>query len=143
MQVIHTAFCTAITCFAMVGLIMRKERMHFSFSLDKNDPYFPLFPILALIFVTMGFYMFNKQIRAIDPMATGDGKIAAYQTAFILRCAFIESAALLNLGAFLILGNLLYLIVAAVALIIFIWIRPARQTVIDTLNLQFPDTEKL
>jgi hypothetical protein len=143
MQVIHTAFCTAITGFAIVALIMRKERIHFDVSFSGNDPYFPLFPILAVISVAVGFFMFNKQIRSLDPMLTGEDKIAAYQTAFIVRCAFIEAPALLNVVAFLIYGNLIYLIVTAVVLIVFILTRPTKQHVIDMTGLQFPDTEKL
>ncbi|HMI00984.1 MAG TPA: hypothetical protein VK541_00800 [Pedobacter sp.] len=143
MQVIHTAFCAAITGFAIVALIMRKERIHLDLSFANNDPYFPLFPILAVISVAVGFYRFNKQIRSLDPMLTGDDKIAAYQTAFIVRCAFIEAPALLNVVAFLIYGNLIYLIVVAAVLVAFIVTRPTKQHVIDTTGLQFPDTEKL
>lgn len=143
MQVIHTAFCAAISGFAIVALIMRKERIHLDVSFSGNDPYFPLFPILAVISVTVGFFMFNKQTRSLDPMLTGDDKIAAYQTAFIVRCAFIEAPALLNVVAFLIYGNLVYLIVMAVVLVVFILTRPTKQHVIDRTGLQFPDTEKL
>jgi hypothetical protein len=143
MQVIHTAFCTAIAGFAIVALILRKERIHLDLSFDKNDPYFPLFPILAVISVAVGFYMFNKQIRSLDPMLTGDDKITAYQTGFIIRCAFIEAPALLNVIAFLIYGNMIYLIVVAAVLAVFIITRPTKQHVIDTTGLQFPDTEKL
>lgn len=143
MQVIHTAFCAAIAGFAIVALILRKERIHLDLSFDKNDPYFPLFPILAVISVAVGFYMFNKQVRSLDPLLTGDDKIAAYQTAFIVRCAFIEAPALLNVVAFLIYGNMVYLIVVAAVLAVFVLIRPTKQHVIDTTGLQFPDTEKL
>jgi len=143
MQVIHTAFCAAITGFSIVALIMRKERIHLDISFSGNDPYFPLFPILAVISVAVGFFMFSKQIRSLDPMLTGDDKIAAYQTAFIVRCAFIEAPALLNVVAFLIYGNLVYLIVMAVVLVVFILTRPTKQHVIDRTGLQFPDTEKL
>jgi hypothetical protein len=143
MQVIHTAFCAAITGFAIVALIMRKERIHLDISFSGNDPYFPLFPILAVISVAVGFFMFSKQIRSLGPMLTGDDKIAGYQTAFIVRCAFIEAPALLNVVAFLIYGNLVYLVVAAAVLVVFILTRPTKQHVIDTTGLQFPDTEKL
>lgn len=143
MQVIHTAFCAAVGGFAVVALIMRKDQMHLDLSFEKNDPYFPLFPILAVIMVAVGFYMFNRQIRSIDPATNGDEKIAAYQTAFIVRCAFIEAPALLNTIAFLTFGNTVYLIVLAAVLIVFIRTRPTKEHVINTTNLQFPDTEKL
>ena len=143
MQVIHTGFCSGIACFAAVALIIRKERTHFSFLIEKNDPYFPLFPVLAVIFVTAGFYLFRKRLNSIDPAASGDEKIAGYQTAFIIRCAFLEAPALLNLVAFLISGNLVYLIAAAAVMAIFIFTRPQKEHVIEWAGLQFPDTEKL
>lgn len=143
MQVIHTAFCMAIAGFAIVAAITLKDRLHFSLSVDKSDPYFPLFPILAPIFVIAGFFLFKRQVTSIDDSAGGDDKIAGYQSAFLTRCACIEAAGLLNTVAFLLSGNAVYAIVVAAILIIFITTRPTKDHIIETTNLQFPDTEKL
>jgi UDP-N-acetylmuramyl pentapeptide phosphotransferase/UDP-N-acetylglucosamine-1-phosphate transferase len=143
MQVIHSVFCLAIAGFAIVAVAMLKDRLHFSLLTDKNDPYFPLFPILAPLFVIAGFFLFNRQIAAIDPAATGDDKIAGYQTAFLIRCACMEAAGLLNTVALLRSGNGLYLLVVAIVLVVFAMTRPSKDHIIETTNLQFPDTEKL
>lgn len=143
MQVIHTAFCMAIAGFAIVAAITLKDRLHFSMAIDKSDPYFPLFPILAPIFVIAGFFLFKRQIASLDDAAGGDDKIAGYQTAFLIRCACIETAGLLNTIAFLLSGNAIYALVVTAILIVFITTRPTKDHIIETTNLQFPDTEKL
>lgn len=143
MQVIHTAFCMAIAGFAIVAAITLKGRMHFSLVIDKSDPYFPLFPVLAPVFVIAGFLLFKRQISCLDDVAGGDDKIAGYQTAFLIRCACIETAGLLNTVAFLLSGNAVYALVVTAILIIFITARPTKDHIIETTKLQFPDTEKL
>ena len=95
------------------------------------------------MFILSGFFLFKRQVAAIDPAATGEDKVAAYQTAFLIRCACIETIALLNTIALLLSGNMAYAIVVAVVLIVFIATRPTKDHVIETTSLQYPDTEKL
>jgi uncharacterized membrane protein YozB (DUF420 family) len=143
MLLIHTAFFFAIITFALVAYLQVKDVIHFSPGTNRNDALYPLFPILSIVFIFLGFFMFNRQIAAIDSAMSSDDKIMRYQTAFLIRCAFIEAGALLNIVAFLLTGNSVFLIFVGCALIAFVMIRPAKQKIIDTLNLQFPETEKL
>ena len=143
MQLIHTAFFLAIISFALVSFLSVKDRLHFNPLIAENEAFYPLFPILAVVFTILGFFMFNRQIAGMDTSLSADEKIARYQTAFLIRCAFIEAGALLNTVAFFLVGNTVFLIVVAFSLLAFIIVRPRRQHIIDVLNLQFPDTEKL
>ena len=143
MQLLHAAFCVAITTFAAMAFFLVKDKLHFSMATGQKDPYFPLFPILAVIFVVAGQFLFGKQLSALNTSATADEKLVRYQTAFIIRCAFIEAAALLNIVAFMSIGNTVYLAVAAVLLVVFIGFRPTKAGITDLLGLQYPDTEKL
>lgn len=143
MQVIHTAFCVAIAGFALVATTILQQRLHFTLEMDGSDPYFPLFPILTPVFIFAGFFLFKRQISSIDPAATGDDKIVGYQTAFLIRCACIETIGLLNTIGLLMSGNGVYAIIVAVILIVFITTRPTKDHIIETTNLQYPDTEKL
>ena len=67
----------------------------------------------------------------------------AYQTALIIRCAFSEGASLLGIVAFLITGNLVYLLLTGLNIIYFIWIRPTKQKIEDELNLGYEEKADL
>ena len=142
MQTLHLAFCMSVFMFTMVTLLISKDMVHFNLSLDK-DPLFPLFPVIGLVFLYVGSFMFKKTLQGCDNLNDLDMKLAKYQTAFIIRSAFTEAAGLMNTAAFLISGNAAFLIVTTVSLFILLTMRPTKQGVIDVLNLQYPDTEKL
>ncbi|TCC95054.1 hypothetical protein [Pedobacter hiemivivus] len=144
MQIILGAFCFAIISFAMVTLLLNKETMHFNLSIasDRSGLY-PLFPLIGLGLIVFGRSMFNKLLGKLPEGANADEKIAGYQAAFIVRSAFLEGASLMNIVGFLISANAIFLVVPAIAIVLLILTRPSRQGVIDTLNLSYPDTEKL
>jgi len=143
LQLIHTAFSIAILLFALVSFTLAKDQIHFSMLVDEKAPFFPLFPIMGIVLTALGFFIFNRQVASVDHTATADEKIMRYQTAFLIRCALIEAGALMNTVAFLLVGNTVFLIIVAFCFLAFIMIRPNKQRMIDALNLQFPDTEKL
>lgn len=144
MQIILAAFCFSQISFALVTLMLNQYRIFLSFSASVEDAgLFPLFPILGLVFIGMSTFMFKKQVSGIPKEATADEKITGYQTAFIIRCAFLEGASLINIVGFLISGNLAFLFIAAIALTALIFSRPTRERIIDALTLSYPDTEKL
>ena len=142
MQTLHLAFCFSIFMFTAVTLLISKDIIYFNFSLNK-DPLFPLFPIIGLVFLYVGSFMFKSTLQGSLETNDFDVKLAKYQTAFIIRSAFTEASALINTVAFLISGNAAFLIVTALALFVLLTSRPTKQDVIDVLNLQYPDTEKL
>ena len=144
MQIILAAFCFSQISFALVTLMLNQERTFLSFSVSAEDGgLFPLFPILGLVFIGIGTFLFKRQLSAVPKEVTADEKIAGYQTAFIMRCAFIEGASLMNIVGFLISGNGAFLFIPAIAIAMLIVNRPTRDGIIAALSLSYPDTEKL
>ncbi|WEK19368.1 MAG: hypothetical protein P0Y49_21570 [Candidatus Pedobacter colombiensis] len=144
MQIMLSAFCIGIITFAMVSLLLNKDKVYFDTSIaDDQTGFYPLFPLFGLAAIIFGRFMFNKQLGNLPEGAGLDEKIAGYQTAFIIRSAFLEGASLMNIVGFLISANAVFLIVPAIAVAVLILTRPTKQGVTDTLNLSYPDTEKL
>ncbi len=137
----HLAFCAALLIFAAVAPVIVENNIYFDSALNQNNGLYPLFPVLAIIFTIVGIFLFNKQIAAIDNSETFDTKFMKYQTAFLIRCAFLEGAALLNVAGFLVTANAVFLVAAAVPFLFLVKLRPTKENVIETLNLQYPDTE--
>lgn len=144
MQIMLTAFCISIISFAMVTLLLNKETIYFDLATTSDQTgLYPLFPLMGLAIIILGLFMFKNQLNKLPEGAFIDEKIAGYQTAFIIRSAFLEGASLMNIVGFLLSANAIFLIVPSIAVTIMIFTRPTKQGVIDALNLSYPDTEKL
>ncbi|MGY4386295.1 putative membrane protein (GlpM family) [Pedobacter sp. UYP24] len=140
-KTIHLAFCAAILTLAAVSAITVKNNIYFDVALNQNNGLYPLFPILAIIVTVVGIFLFNKQIAAIDNAETFDSKFMKYQTAFLVRCAFLEGGALMNVVGFLMTANTVFLIAAAIPFLYLVRSRPTKDQIVEDLNLQYPDTE--
>jgi len=60
-----------------------------------------------------------------------------------MRTALFELPALLNIVGFLVSANFVFLIVGVVFFMLLVSARPSKQAIIEALNLNYPDTEKL
>lgn len=144
MQILLIAFCFGIISFAAVTISLNKENLYFDVALTSDQTgLYPLFPLMGLAIIFLGLFMFKNQLNKLPEGTDADTKITAYQTAFIIRSAFLEGASLMNIVGFLLSANAVFLVVPAIAVAVLIASKPTKQGVADALNLTYPDTEKL
>jgi hypothetical protein len=144
MQVIHAAMCMAVFTFLLVACYLNYEKTGAVFGTSfkgSTDSFLP--PAFAVIMAGLGVMLFKKQIEKIGPEATFDSKITAYQTAMLVRIACLEAAALFNVVTFFLNGHYLYALAAVLLLVAMLMTRPTKEKVVATLNLSYPDTDKL
>ena len=142
MQTIHLAFCLAIVAMAATSYLTVKNRLYLDADLNQNDIFFPLFPLVGLVSIALGQFLFKKQLSNLQELSADD-KINKYQVAFLMRTALFELPALLNIVGFLVSANFVFLIVGVVFFMLLVSARPSKQAIIEALNLNYPDTEKL
>lgn len=142
MQTIHLAFCLAIVLMAATSYLTVKDRLYLDADLNQNDIFFPLFPLIGLVSIALGQFLFKKQLSNLQELSADD-KINKYQVAFIMRTALFELPALLNIVGFLVSGNIVFLIAGVVFFMLLVSARPSKQAIIEALGLNYPDTEKL
>jgi hypothetical protein len=142
-QTIHLAFCGAVLVFAITVFTMVSDRVYFDMSFDQDNGLFPLFPIIAFIAIFVGIKLFNKQLADLDYTVNLDSKFAKYQTAFLIRTAFLDAGALMNISAFLITANLVFVVAALFPFFFLLRFRPSKDEVIEVLKLQYPETDQL
>jgi hypothetical protein len=102
-----------------------------------NDVFFYIAPGLVVATMFLGSFLFKQRMSKLDANATLQGKLTVYQTALIIRCAMSEGASLFCIVCALNTGNLFYLVVAGVNILYFIWIRPTKTKIKDSLNLDY------
>lgn len=142
-QTIHLAFCIGILMFATVTLIINKESLYFNASFEDTAPFNPIFPLIAVISVFAGSFLYVKQIAKLAFDSTFDQKITGYQTALLIKFAFCEAGALLNIIGFFVTNNVLFMCFAAFSFVALAIARPNKDKAIKDLQLQYPDTERL
>jgi len=143
LQIIHLALCSGVFLFAMVTILLNKDRMIFDAKFENTAPFNPIFPIIGLITLGISIFLKNQFIAKISSSDGLDSKITQYQSAFIVSSALLEGGALLNIVGFLITTNAFFLIFAGISLFFLIRSRPTKDKVISDLQLQYPETEAL
>ncbi|RYF99246.1 MAG: hypothetical protein EOO07_37005 [Chitinophagaceae bacterium] len=141
-QTIHLSFCIAVLLFSTVVFVLNKENLFFDASLANSAPFNPLFPIVSLLGISVGLFLYKKKLSSLSPELTFDEKFMHYQTAFLIRCAFCEGGALLNVVGCFATNNLFFMVFAGLSFIALLVSRPTKEKVIGDLQLQYPDTEK-
>lgn len=142
-QIIHLSFCFAVVLFSAVVLAINKDSLFFEAGLANTTPFNPIFPVVAIVGISVGIVMFNKKMESLLPELTFDEKFMHYQSAFLIRCACCEAGALLNIVGFFETHNVFFMLFAGASFIALVLSRPTKDKVISALKLQYPDTEKL
>jgi hypothetical protein len=140
MLFIHTAFCVGIFIFGVVSVIVTADSAYFDATFQNPDPIQFIAPFVAIFGIIIGGIMFNKVLGNTAQGELGtNSKLVKYQTAFIIKCAFLETGALINILVVIATSNVLFL-GFAIASLIALWLsRPTRDKVTYTLNLQDSD----
>lgn len=93
--------------------------------------------------VAASFLLYKMLMQSAQSKPNLSEKLAAYQSAFIIRCALLEAPTLLASIACFLTGNLLYLIVAAAMLVLFVMNRPTLQRISEELALDYQENTLL
>jgi len=129
----HLALFMGQVMFAAITLFLCKQPV---LNLKPgNDVLFYLSPALVLFGIFMGSFLFKQSVAKLDEKPSLNEKLKAYQTAFIIRCAFAEGPSMFGIVCMLLTSNVYYLIVVGVNILYFIIIRPTKFKIVDDLNL--------
>ena len=102
-----------------------------------NDVFIYVAPFMIVFTIVLGTFLYNQQLKKVTEKTTIKEKLSLYQTAFIIRDAMSEGASLFCIVCVMNTGNLVYLIAAGINIIYFIWIRPTKAKIEDSLNLDY------
>jgi uncharacterized membrane protein YidH (DUF202 family) len=143
LKLIHLLFCFSIVAFAIVTFFLNKNLFVFDFTLSHPDTNTNILSFIAVVFtvlaMNLGTFLFNSLIKKIDSSSSLQEKFAKYQTAFLVKCALLEAAAMFSIVMCLITYNLYFMLVAAFSLIALWLIKPTKEKVYTTLQIQDTD----
>ncbi len=139
LQIITMAMCGGAALFLSVTFFLNRNRLVL---MPQNDPNSIIIYIavgFALLSVILGSLLFNMLLHKIDTNALAKEKFPKYVSAYIVRYALMEGAALFNAVAFLLSGCLISAGAAFLLIIFMLSIRPRRTKTIEELKIYYPD----
>ncbi|RWY57116.1 hypothetical protein [Mucilaginibacter gilvus] len=138
--IIHLALAAGQVLFGIVVLSLNK-RIIINVR-DTRDPLVYAVPALAIICFVLSGFLYKKVLSGgIRPDSTLKGKLMMYQTALIIRLALLEGPSLFGIVAFFLTGSLFFLLISLVLIGYFIYIRPTKDNIEETLELTYAEKE--
>jgi len=111
-SIIHLALIAGQVLFMIMAFIANKNIIYVDYKNSRNDVYFYIMPLLAVMGTVVGSFLFNQQLGKFHQQTAGSGvnktlseKLKVYQSALIVRYALLEGPSLFGIVCFLITGN--------------------------------------
>ena len=94
--------------------------------IEQFDVLIYIVPLLAVVSVFAGFFVFNQKLTAIREKTDAIAKIAEYRGVLIIRWALLEGPAFFAIVSYLLTGNVVLLGIAVAIITIFILLIPSK-----------------
>jgi hypothetical protein len=106
-----------------------------------------VFIYIIPFFVLGGFIasnlLFKNRLKAIDQKSSLMIKLTDYRAALVLRYALLEGPTIFAIVVYLVTGNSIFILFAAIIVLYFLMIRPDREKAIRDLDLNSNDEQIL
>ncbi|MFA6059956.1 MAG: hypothetical protein WC756_17245 [Taibaiella sp.] len=142
-KILFLALVAGQIVFACVVLFLnqtQRERIAF-ITPELHQTLLWIAPAFAVAGIALGWVVFNTRLKALRLKDNMAEKLTGYQSAMIIRFAFMEGPSLLALALFYITGDYIFLYVAVFVILAFLFSRPSKPAII--LHLQLHDDERL
>lgn len=140
MQIIHLALLAGMCLFAVVVFFLKQSTV---VKFNKDDVFTFIVPVMAIMGVFASSFLFGKALPNAQKQTAVYRKFSMYQTATIMRYAFLEGPALFATIVYFLTGNFLYLLIAIAIIAYFITLRPTKDKLTDDLKLSYEEQQEL
>lgn len=141
-KIIYFALLAGQLIFLFITLYLNLE---LSFSQESSDILWDIFLIIALTLALNGFVtgqlIYKNRLKKIKKYTELKTKMGEYKGAFLIRLAMLEGATLFSIVIYLITANLMFIGIAGIVIIYFVYLNPTRDKI--SFDLELNSTEKL
>jgi hypothetical protein len=138
-SIIHLALIAGQIIFAAAAFMTTKNHT----TSKSDDVFIYVAPIMAFSGFAISNILFKTLVNKIDGQSPLKTKLAAYQSALIVRFALLEGPSLFAIVSFMLTGNLIFLGISGAIIAYFIYLRPTKQKTEDDLNLGYEEKAEL
>ena len=131
----HVALLAFQMLFAIVAFA-QTTRMYVSI-MNMNDQFVFIVPVLALGGFFGGYLIFKKQKYALRDKDSLQERLAKYQSVLITRFMLIQGPSVFATVAYILSGNIFFLLITGLMCGYFIFLRPTREKIESDLRFSF------
>lgn len=131
----HVAMLAFQMLFAIIAFA-QSTRMYFGI-MNMNDQFVFIAPVLALGGFLGGYLIFKKQKYVLRGKEDFQEKLSGYQSVLITRFALIQGPSLFSIVAYILNGNVFFLLITGFMSVYFIFLRPTREKIENDLLFDF------
>lgn len=132
-SIIYYAILIGPLGFLLVQYFQIKEtKLEFT---NTEEPFQYVVPIFAILGYIVGKRLYDTKIKELKNKDTLLEKLSFFQTGFVLKLALLEGPALLGIVAFSQEGNIYFLVIAGVLLLLIALQKPNKLNIQAVLNL--------
>jgi hypothetical protein len=139
LQILHLALSIGPALFLGITFLINTNKLVWIPDAKTGNTMLYIGVGIAVLNTLLSTLLYRNLVSKIDTSASVTEKLQKYTSAFIVRCALLEGAALFNTAEFLITGCLTSAVIAALLIIYLISFRPTREKVVHDLMIQYPD----
>lgn len=133
--IIHLSLIGGLLLFGMVSVFLQTDSPSSDNNSSSIDVFMIFAPVIAFLGITASYLISNNRLQSIKKHDSLSKKMNEYRSTQIVKYALLEGPALFSLVSYLLTGNCIYLILAAVLIVLLFMNRPTKFKAISDLTL--------
>ncbi len=133
LSVLYFSFLGSQLLFALVAFL-KQSTTYFEFE-NSEDVFIYAVPVLAVAAFVASMLVYREQISTLTDKGSLPEKFSGYQSAYLVRMAFLEAASIFGIIAFMLKGNLFSLVFTGLLILYFLTLKPSKDKVEADLDL--------
>ena len=146
LQIIYYTLIAGLVMSCIVALYLNQNGGFYWQTDEVEKPMKKMIYLVALFVFggsAFGNWMFRKMIGIIKSMETLTEKMSSYRSALISKYALFAGASLFAIVAYYLSGNLLFLALSGLVILVFLTIKPTTARAANELDLNLKDKQAI
>ncbi len=140
LNIIHKALLGGQLVFMIVSVFLVLSGTFEAFLAEERNLFFIIVAIMAAGGLFAGNFLYNKQLNSIIQLNDFIEQFTKMRALIIMRLALLEGPTILAIIFYLLTGSWLFLLFAAVLLLLFLKLKPDKEKIIE--ELEFSEEKK-
>lgn len=142
-RVIYSALIAGLVAFLGIGTFLIKETGAFGdFDSETKNIFLLVSIVMALIELPLGIFIGKKRLSGIEKLALAE-RMAAYQSAMIVRAALFEGPGFFFIICLMLTGDQVFLYMVVAIIVIQIYFFPTNIRLSEEMKIDIREIEKL
>lgn len=133
--IIHFALIAGQVLFGLLSCFLELTKSLEPSTTDAKGVLIYIAPVLVLGGFLFSNILFKNRLKSIDRNSEIMLKLTDYREALIVRYALLEGPSLFSIVSYLLTGNIIFILSAAIIVLYFLTLRPTKEKAIRDLEL--------